>query len=90
MPDGTRSLDFVMERLAKIEQILGDLDLNERMNILAYGICGYVCEVAEPGHRTDVVKEIGKAMAKVMLPAMIPVHDALARRSETASEKVIN
>lgn len=66
----TRPLETVTEHLSKIEQTMLDLDVNERVNILAYAIAGYIVAMTPPGERVGMAKAVGKALTFTCLPFM--------------------
>lgn len=76
---GHRDAEFVTERLRQIEQALGDLTVMERINILAYGIAGYVVATTKAGDRLAVTKDIGKALSGPYLDAMVNLQGAVER-----------
>lgn len=81
----TRSFADVSERLSAIEQTMLGLDINERVNILAYAIAGYVVAMSPPGEREQTAKMIGRAITFVCLPLMIEVQTKLGADYDTLS-----
>lgn len=58
-------------RLAAIEQTLDDVDIDERVNILAYGIVGMIIMTCRTSaERKRVLRSLCDAMRQQMLPAM--------------------
>lgn len=72
---GTRVAAEVVAEMAKVEQAMAHLDVNDRLNILAYCIAGYIAAEFEPHERTSIAKGIGKIITFEFLPVMISIQE---------------
>lgn len=84
----TRPLAELSKYLSAIEQVMSDLDVNERVNILAYAIAGYVVAMSPPGEREQTAKSIGKAITFVCLPVMADVQTRIGSDYESLTRVV--
>lgn len=69
----TRPLGDMLARLSAIENTMLDLDHDERINVLAYAIAGYVATTSPPGGENKAAATICRTIQRVCLPAMLDV-----------------
>lgn len=67
---GAMNVSTMMKRLVAVELELAEVSVNDRINILAYAICGYVVAEVPPGQRKLAVAAICSAMRGPYLAAM--------------------
>lgn len=79
---------FLLARAQRIEQQIADLNVNDRINILGYMICGYVCAIEpEQQARKNIVRGWARTMLTKMLPAYAPLYDAMELQAAKAATK---
>lgn len=68
--ESSRPLQDVLQLLGNIDKTLEHEDINARINILAYGIAGYIVAMVPAYQCETVAEQIGDALQSHCLPVM--------------------
>lgn len=77
-PSDQISTAELLDRLTRVETVLEDLTITERINTCAYMIAAYICSNAPPSQRDAAAQNACIALRQVYVPEMSALIDTVA------------